>query len=215
MSDQLPANPMADFATRATEHRRPVQRLDGGFLRFNGKSGQWSMGQEEVPVDGEEVIINSPSMMHGYQRWGEVPPAKAFTSVAQPLPAAPEPIDGVDQDGRECTFTARDARQVGGKFVEEDLGQFIFNTDSMGGVERMDELFDAIITKSQDGTPYCFPLVTLESDFYKRSTGKVYKPIFKIVSWCDMDGKPEKVTQKLVDDTPAEEAPTRRRRRRA
>ena len=218
MSDQLPANPMADFASRAATHRQPSTHIEGGFLKFNGKTGEWCIGMEETPVKGEEVIIASPTMMHGYMRWGEVPPAKAFASVAQPYPEKPEPMDGVDYDGKPCTFHAKEARQMTGKFLADDLDQFIFNTDSMGGVERMDQLFDKIILKAGDGTPFCFPVVTLENDWYKRSTGKVFKPVFNIVRWCDKDGKVEtarkqKIEAPVEEEEEAPEPTTRRRRR--
>lgn len=219
MSDQLPANPMAKFVDRAKVNRRPQTRIEGGFLKFNGKTGTWEMGMEETLVAGERIIIASHTMQHGYQRWGELPPAKAFTSVSEELPEKPAPIEGVDQDGREKTFYAEDARAVGGKFEEEDLGQFMFNTSSMGGVENVDKLFDAILLKAAD-SEYCYPVCELDNEWYKRSTGKVYKPVFKIVDWADVNGKIEnlKVAHEAdpVDEQEEEEKsppPARRRRR--
>ena len=225
MSTNLPANPMADFAQRAAVKRAPQTYVEGGYLRFNGKTGDWSVGVDETPVKGEEALINSPAMMHGYMRWGESPPAKAFTSVAQDYPEKPEPIDGVDYDGKPCTFHAKEARQISGKFLADDQDQFIFNTDSMGGVERMDQLFDKILLKASDGTAFCFPLVKLECDWYKRATGKVFKPIFEIVKWCDQNGVPETAADRKLEKKKAvveddveddvEPEPTSRRRRRA
>lgn len=220
MSENLPANPLSDFVTEADKHFTPQTRVEGGYLKFNGKTGEWSMGQEETPVEDEVVLINSTTMEHGYQRWGEIPPAKAFGPINRAKPEAPEPIDGVDQDGKSTTFYPREARMIRGAFLDEDLGQFAYNTDSMGGVERVDELFQMIINKARDNTPYCFPKVRLDSDFYKRATGKVYKPVFTLIEWCDQNGDPEP-KQKLEapaddeDDAPEDDKPTRRRRKRA
>lgn len=227
MSDQLPANPLQSFVGKARDNFRPTTRGAGDFLRFNGKSGQWALGQEEADVTDEELLINSTTMQHGFLRWGEVPPAKEFASIAQPLPPAPEPIEGEDEKGNPTTFQPQKARQVAGKFFADDLGQFVFETSSMGGVENVDKLFDAILVKAES-SPYCFPKVKLTSEWYKRSTGKVYKPVFEILAWCDQNGNPETLGKKQAleskaeaddtsaeDDAPAADNPPRSRRRRA
>jgi len=220
--DNLPANPLSDFVKQAQQHRRPQSRPEGGYLKFNGKTGQWTFGQEDVDVAGEEVLINVQSLQHGYVRWGEIPPAKAFTSISEAYPEKPEPIDGKDFEGRPMRFFADDARQFQGKFLDEGLGQFIYNASNKWHVENVDKLYDAILTKAQDETPYVYPLVELSNEFYKRATGKVYKPVFKIIGWCDVNGNPE--TARIakehapdeVDDKEEgkeEDAPPRRRRR--
>lgn len=217
MSDQLPANPLQDFAKGAAQHRRPQSRIEGGFLSFNGKTGQWSMGQEEIPVDGEQVLVNSTALEHGYMRWGEVPPAKVWAKINQPYPEPPAPIEGVDPEGNTKTFNAVEARQFAGRFEDDDLGQFIFNTSSMGGVENVDKLFDEIIIKAQAQTPYVFPMVKLTNEWYKRATGKVFKPVWEITGWYDMDGNPEtaKIAKQEAPEEPEDdEEPARPRRRR-
>jgi len=215
MSNQLPANPLDGFTTQARINRQPRSHTGGSFLKFNGKTGGYTIGAEELNVDGEQCLIFSPSMMHGYVRWGEKPPAKAYSSIAAPLPEKPEPVQGLDYDDRPKTFKAEDARQFQGKFIDEDLGQFVFETNSMGGVEMVDELFDAILARAEV-SHYCFPLVQLDDTFYKRSTGKVYKPVFNIIEWRDQNGEaedgPKKVEAK-VDEAKQEEEETVTRRR--
>ncbi len=220
MTENLPANPMAKFAAKAEQHRRPKTNLQGGYLNFDGKSGRWTMGQSGEACDGALALVLSDSIQHGYIRWGTKPPDKVFTSVAVSLPTAPEPYEGVDDKGQPRTYNAQDARLFMGKFTgeDDDLGQFIFNSSSMGGVERTDELYDAIIAKSQE-SEYCYPLIELKCDYYTRSTGKVYKPIFKIVQWCNVEGVAETLdkVEKQPEPEPepeVEEAPPARRRRR-
>lgn len=217
MTENLPANPMAKFAAKAEQHRRPKTNLQGGYLNFCGKSGRWTMGQKGEACDGALALVLSDSIQHGFIRWGTKPPDKVFSSVANPLPDAPTPHEGVDDQGRPRTYNAQDARLFMGKFTgeDDDLGQFIFNSSSMGGVERTDELYDAIIAKSQD-SEYCYPLIELRGDYYTRSTGKVYKPIFKVVQWCNVEGEAETLdkVEKLDEPEPEAEAPPARRRRR-
>lgn len=211
-------NPLAKFADDAMQHRRPQSRVEGGYLSFNGKTGEWTMGLEETDVAGEEVLIASQTMQHGYIRWGTKPPAKEFATVNQPYPEAPAPVEGTDYEGRPKTFHGEEARQFTGKFLDEDLGQFVFNTSSMGGVENIDKLFDAIILKSGDGTPFCYPVCRLENEWYKRSTGKIYKPVFEIAHWADINGNQEnaKIAAQDAEEDDQEDAdasPRRRRRR--
>lgn len=222
MTDQLPSNPLARHVDEAQQHRRPQSRANGAFLKFNGKTGDWSLGQEETDVAGAQVLINATKIQHGYVRWGEIPPAKAFTPDWTPYPAKPEPLDGEDYEGKPKTFHAEEARQFEGAFFgdDADLGQFIFNTSSMAGVENTDALYDQMYMQARENPEYVYPLVTLENEWYKRSTGKVYKPVFKIVAWCDVNGKPQSQAAKLEADDepeeeqPEEEQPPRRRRRR-
>lgn len=208
MTDNLPSNPLARHADEAQRYRRPQSRVEGQYLKFNGKTGQWLFGAEEDEVTGSQALINAAKIQHGYIRWGEIPPAKAFTPDWTPYPEKPEPLDGEDMDGNPKTFYAEEARQLEGAFMgdDEDLGQFIFNTSSMGGVEKTDELFDKLYIQAREYPEYTYPVVELTSEFYKRSTGKVYKPVFKVLQWCDTNGKPMTQAKKLADKTSESES---------
>src|SRR6056297_1322686 len=200
MTDQLPSNPLARHVDDAQKYRRPQSRTQGQYLKFNGKTGQWLFGTEETDVADCELLINAQTIQHGYIRWGELPPAKAFSPDWGPYPDAPEPLDGTDIDGRPKTFKPEEARQFSGAFVgeDEDLGQFMFNTSSMAGVEKTDDLFDKIYTQAQTAAEYIYPRIRLSNEFYKRSTGKVYKPVFEVVAWCDVNGNPQTEAAKVT-----------------
>lgn len=191
MTDQLPATAMDDFVALAKKNRKPIVRVDGAFLKFDGKAGRWELGQEGTDVSKDKVIINSASLQHGFVRWGSTPPAKVWASISAPEPTPPDSIEGVDQSGSPTTFFAQAARQFMGKFVDGAQEQFVFNTNSGGGVERSEELYDAILNRAATHPDYCFPIVSLEYDFWTRATGKVYKPVFKIVEWVDVEGNAE------------------------
>jgi hypothetical protein len=225
MTEQLPSNSVKSFVEGAKKHRRPQSGAKGGFLQFNGKSGEWTFGQEEVSVTGESVLVLAESAQHGFIQWGVKPPEKVFASIQDPVPAAPDSVEGPDRDtGEMVTYYPQDARQFMGAFFDEDLGQFQFSTSSMGGVENVDSLFDAIVEKAATGSEFYYPEVELANEFYKRSTGKVFKPVFDIVRWCDVNGNPEDggkskkslpPKQEREDSGEEEEAQPKRRRRRA
>lgn len=225
MGNQLPAN-VGDFVKKAQQHRRSAAFGSGdkAFLKFSGKSGEWLLGKEEDDVKNEIAVINVLATQHGFVRWGEKPPAKVFTPITQPLPTPPENIDGTDPNtGHPRTFTPQDARKLEGKFMDDELGEFIFDTNSMGGVERVDELIDEVMARAGSGSAYIFPKVNLTGDFYKRPDGKVHKPIFEIEAWCNMEGveEGEPVPELEQQDEPEpkqdepepEAKPARRRRR--
>lgn len=224
MTDNLPTAPLEDFIQNAQKHRQSKAHnpITGAILRFNGKTGEWALGADEIDVEGEELLIMTNSLSHGYARWGQERPVTSYSLVTQPLPQPPEPYEGVDQDGKPKTFVAQDARRFFGAFMDEELGQFTFETHSMGGVQRVDELMDEIFLRAVEEPVYLYPRVKLGSDYYKRDTGKVYKPVFEVVAWCDVDGNPMSDTKKIAntpntdtDDEQEEAPPTRRRRRRA
>jgi hypothetical protein len=221
MSEQLPATKGSAFAEAAAQNHQEVAGHDAGFLKFNGKSGQWTFGPDDVDVDNAIVLIQSRLIQQGFIRWGTKPPVKVFSFVASGgMPEAPAPHDGTDQDGNPATFTAQPARQFVGMFCDEDkdLGQFNFNTSSTGGVENVAALYTKIIQKAST-SDFFYPMVMLKDEWYKRSTGKVFKPVFEVLKWCDENGVPEGETKQLASDTESgeteqkEEQPKRRRRR--
>jgi hypothetical protein len=201
MSD-LPATHDDSFAAAANENFTPSQD-SGGFLIFT-KAGEWLFGQDEEPVDGLNVVIMSKMIEQGWIRWGTKPPAKVFARITQPYPDAPSSVEGLDNDGRNTTFNAAQARQFTGVFRGEDLGNFIFNTNSKGGVKAADKLYQAIIAQANKSV-YFFPVVTLTSDSYKHSSyGKIYTPSFVIEKWVDVDGNEEGEAPKKLAEAKAE-----------
>jgi hypothetical protein len=48
MSDNLPTAPLEDFVKNAHKHRESKAHnpISGAILRFNGKTGEWSLGAD-------------------------------------------------------------------------------------------------------------------------------------------------------------------------
>jgi hypothetical protein len=189
----------------------------GGFLKFSGKTGRWEMGKDDEDFDGVEVLINSLQIQHGFVRWGTKPPAKAHTKITQELPEAPDPFDGVDEKGRPKTYHAQPSRVLTGATFDDQQDQFTFETGSMGGVENTDKLIAEIMVKAAD-SQCIFPVVKLGTEYWTRDTGKVYKPVFEIQSWHDIDGNEEGAAPAKLEAAPEEaevvEVPKKKKRTR-
>jgi hypothetical protein len=223
----LPATPGDAFFSAARTNFSGSERMTGNFLRFNGKTGRWTLGKEDIEVDGEQALVAVSTLQHGFLRWGERPPVKVMSSIASPLPVPPEPLEGYE-DGRPKTFTPQHARAFQGRFFDDDLGPFQFETASMGGVECVDSMIKAVLLRAAEESKYIFPRVRLGEDSYSRTTGKVYVPVLQITGWADSDGNLMTSGRKLAKPDPRDEddeetipgdedndpEPPRRRRRR-
>lgn len=215
MSKELAENHDTSFAEAADANFEQASDA-GGYLTFT-KSGEWLMGQDEEPVDGLEVIINGKMLEQGWIRWGTKPPAKEFARIVKPYPEAPASVEGLDNDGRPTTFHAAKAYQFSGIFVEEGMDAFMFNTNSKGGMKQVGSLYREIIGRAKL-SDFFNPKVRLESDSYKHTSyGKIYTPLFEIVSWHNQDGvaegdAPKKLETKAKEPETTEEAPRKRRR---
>jgi hypothetical protein len=193
MSSKFPvtANTTAaieDFAGLATQNRVPeAGGAVGGYLKFSGKTGRWEMGTEAEDFEGVTLFINVLESQHGFIRWGTKEPAKSHSKITQALPQPPAPFDGVDEKGNPKTFYGQASRIISGVTFDDDEDGVIIEVGSMGGVERVDELLNQVMAKAA-GSKYFFPVVTLGHDFYKRSTGKVFKPVFTVVEWRNVEG---------------------------
>jgi hypothetical protein len=224
MSENLPATSNDAILEQAKQHRRPAQR-GGAFLKFNGNTGEWLLGKDEEHVDNCVALINSKMMMHGYAVTCK-PIETVFTLDWEAYPNPPESRMGKDFDGNEQMFHPVEARQVAGRFKDEELGTFMFSHWSMGCVEAMDKMFDAIYTRMAESKEFFYPEVLLEVDSYKHPTrgNKIFTPVLTIQKWCNVDGEAEEEVGKLgTSDEAASEAaesdedapPPPRRRRRA
>jgi hypothetical protein len=210
MSDQFPvaentSSAVTAFAGAAAQNYAPEKpAMAGGFLKFSGKTGAWEMGKEEEDFKGVEALIDSVNIQHGFIRWGTKPPAKNYVVITKPIPTPPLPFDGVDEKGQPKTHFPQPSRVLVGHTNDEHKDAFMLELGSMGGVENIDKLIAEILVKA--GTSICFfPVVVLGSEFYTRATGKVFKPTFKVIQWCDEHGNPEGTVQN-IEAKPAVEA---------
>jgi hypothetical protein len=181
------------------------------FLKMDFETGDWLLGQGQDLVTGEELLVNTPTICHGWILWSGGKPQKSMVSFTQQLPM---PMAAVGTD------SPSEGRSLQGAMVD-DGDPIAFDSNSYGGRKGVDALLGAIKAHAASGSQHLYPKVKLTSESYanKNRGGKlVFNPVFEIVAWCDEDGNQEDGAAPQVEDktaeAPAEEAPTRQRRSR-
>jgi len=197
------------------------------FIRFDFESGEFDVGRERDDITGDEVLVNTASIKHGWILWSGGRPTKSFVPFNQAIPVAPEPVfKGKNQNGQDEFDYPSEGRSFEGALYED--GQMVqFDTSSYGGRKGIDTLLGHIKQKAALGGDYLYPLVQLTSESYanaKRGGKLTFNPVFKIVAWCNEDGEKEPEQAEAIaaqpeqqgDEEPvAEEQPKRRRRKAA
>lgn len=214
----------------------------GGANTFDGRellkmvrqTGEWVFGQNGTPVgDDERIAVNPYSFQHGYICWvGGEPVGEVMMPITSPLPdmstldvhmLPAEPKKGLPERPASWDFQLRfDAE------LEADGTELLYKVTSQGGKQAVQTLTSAIVARAGSNPEAFVPIIVLANDSYKHGTyGLVWKPIFNIVDWVDMDGLGADAEEEVDDDTvdqfaedepPADEPPpapaTARRRRR-
>ena len=198
------------------------------FMKFDFMSGRYTFGRESEDITGAEMVVNFTTMTHGWTVWANNKPTKASAHFTQPLPPRISAVGG-----NEPT----ESRSFTGRFLDDDEAELEFSTNSHGGRQGADKLRAEIKLRASAGEKaFLFPIVELTSESYANAKqgGKLtYNPVFKIVGWVDSQGleaeeaksiaapkpktrakaKPEPAVE--VEEEVVEEAPVRKRRRRA
>lgn len=200
-----------ELATALQQSKITETPAGGGtnYLRFAFETGEYFIGKDNDEVTGDEVLINTQSIKHGWILWSGGKPKKSFVPFTQDLPMPMEPI-GEDQPA--------EGRSIMGAFLP-DGEPFQFDTSSYGGRKAIDQLLSQIQAKAATGSDYLYPKCRLDSESYQTTKGKkrtIFNPFLTIIGWCDMNGTPEGDTPEAIEDNSAEEAaaPVTRRRRR-
>ena len=188
------------------------------FLKMDFESGEWLLGQDGDIVTGDEVLVNTTTIQHGWILWSGGRPNKAFVGFTQPLPIA---MDSIGDD------TPSEARSFQGALIDD--GEMLsFDTNSYGGRKGVDVLLGKIKAHSAEGSKHLYPKVKLTSESYansKRGGKLTHNPVFEIVAWCDNEGNEEGAAPTQIAaqsdaepdaeaDAPAEEPKKRQRRKR-
>lgn len=207
-----------------------------GYLSF-GKDGKWSFGKNTA-VDGERVVLNITTLKSGYVCWTNYDPKERRKNEKLGEEMRLTTMGGVDPSTLpDLGWEWKQQQSVEGRFLDGDREEFNYTASSLGGLEAMTTVIDAILGRIEDGEQvYLFPVVVLSSDWYEhRQYGKTYKPVLEIEAWADVDGviegakaaskRVEKAaeTTRHADPEPEQEAeperdegeepPVRRRRR--
>ncbi len=194
---------------------QPTAAGSGGkaFMKFDFKSGDFLFGRDAEDITGEEIVVNTASINHGWVVWANGTPRKVTASFVEPLPMAPEPIEG-NQPTESRGFEAR--------FEDDADTVLIFESNSFGGRKGVDSLLSEIQSRSAKGeVQYLYPVVKLTSESYKAKQGNtIHNPVFEVVGWMDQEGnRAGAATTAAIgndeDDTEEDSAQPMRRRRRS
>jgi len=172
------------------------------------KAGIWVFGADQTEVEADSTwAVNPFSFVHGFIAWGDgAVLGERMVPVSQPLPEVPPAPAGAVK-GWESQI-GLSLKCLSG----EDEGMEVrYTTTSVGGKKAVQQLAVALAGQVETNQDKPVPVVKLKKDHYShKQYGKIYTPIFEVITWMGMDGEAPKVA-----DTPAIEAPAGRRRRAA
>lgn len=182
---------------------------DGVAILKMDKTGHWVFGADQTEVeDGSTWAVNPFSFVHGYIAWGDGEVlAEKMVPVNEPLPEV-DPAPPQAKRGWELQVG------MGLKCLSgEDEGLEVrYSVTSVGGKRAVQKLALDIAAQVETDQSKPVPTVKLKKDHYThKSYGRIFTPVFDIVSWMGLDGKQDDAPP--ADAAPATEAaPTRRRR---
>tara|TARA_R100001530_G_scaffold13727_6_gene12578 strand:- start:121 stop:885 length:765 start_codon:yes stop_codon:yes gene_type:complete len=176
------------------------------FLKMDFETGEWLLGRDQDIVTGDEILVNTSTIQHGWILWSGGRASKLMTAFNRPIPTPmASQGDAHPKEGR--TFQGA---------MMDDGEPLAFETNSFGGRKGVDVLLGAIKLHAATGSKFLYPKVKLASESYlekKHKNAMVFNPVFQIVAWCDEDANEEQAVAAQVTDQ-SEAAPKTRRNRR-
>ena len=200
--------------TRSTSARADFLRMD--------KSGDWYYGTDDTPIeDSDRLYVHPMGSVHGWQCWADTDldgvKADLLGSVVaptyEPLPDHPEEVP---KNGRAWT-------EMRGLSLMLDGKPLTYTTTSLGGLDAVAALGNALRDQYREDPTKMVPVVQLTNDNYKhKKYGKTYVPVFKVVKWVAEPPKAEaaeapakKPAAKKAAPAPAKKAAAKTTRARA
>ena len=200
---KLPSVQNLSTALRSLEHE--VGGSGMAILKMD-KTGHWVFGADQTEVEDDSTwAVNPFSFVHGYIAWGEGDVlGEKMVPVADPLPEVDAPPPNAKR-GWELQVGLSLKCMSG-----DDKGlEVTYNVTSVGGKRAVQKLALDIAAQVEKDQTKPVAVVRLKKEHYThKSYGRIYTPIFEIVSWVGLDGQAD---EQSVSE-PATDAPTRRRR---
>jgi hypothetical protein len=198
VSNKTPAGLPADYGAQLLKGvaSSPLQSSGGGggvpLLRMERGNGAWVHGAASEKVEaGAMLAVNPLSFAHGWVNWiqgtnggksrkvGEV-----MGPMTQDAPPCPDPVEGHPYSPQAA---------FGLKFLNgKDEGlEVVFRSPSMGGTEAALALVQTFQRHyaTDEGKHFPCPVIELRNTNYRHASyGLIYKPVFEVVGWADMNG---------------------------
>jgi hypothetical protein len=169
-------------ASRSSHGGMPLLKMVKGV-------GNWVVGKNETSAEpGAQWAANPFSAAHGYISWAQEGPAKKLGEQMVPVTVAKPaalPTTGTPWDDQ----MAINLKCLNGR----DRGlEVTFKSSAKGGIDAVVDLLEAVGRRIDIGARDFVPIVTLEHETYPHQQfGKIFKPVFAVVGWADMQGGTE------------------------
>jgi hypothetical protein len=210
MTDDLKDKPGSALIPAATRELAPeaVDGLDayaktgapawfGELLKFNGKTGEWSAGKDNLPIEqGRMLAAVVPEMLAGHVLWmdGELAdqswvPAFQFNPREHRASLGNQDEDLWPKDEKG---DPTDPWKEGVMLPMVDPAtreEFTFSSSSVGGVRATKRLTSTYVKQMKaapETTRGCVPIVALGSNSYQhtdKKRGTIYNPAFEGMDW--------------------------------
>lgn len=206
MSTELTTNlAPTDFVEQAKAFEATAPRVSGNsmpIMRMLKADGSWVYGADSTEVEEDaEWAIPPDSLAQGFIAWhaGKVE-GERMATFGKPA-VDPSSLPEVKaKNGWE--------EQVGFGLVcltgEDEGTKAVFKTNTKGGTEAWNNVFDAIKARAVAGKPFT-PRVRLTNSSYQHAEyGRIYKPIFEVVGWV---GDEDEDVAQIEDEAPKRRKP--------
>jgi hypothetical protein len=176
------------------------------------KTGHWVFGADQTEIEDDSLwAVNPFSFVHGFIAWGDgTVLAEKMVSVSEPLPEV-----GPAPDGAKRGWEMQIGMSLACTNGEDEGMQARYTVTSVGGKRAVQGLAMAIADQADKNPDSPVPLVNLKKEHYQhKSYGRIYTPVFDIVSWKSLDGvsSDAAVDADEHDEEAEQAAPVRRRR---
>ena len=171
------------------------------------KTGHWVFGAEATEIEDDSTwALNPFSFVHGYIAWGDGEVlGEIMSPVHEPMPelteCPPKAKRGWEKQlGLEITCISGADKGIVCKFA----------TTSVGGLRAVAALGILLSEQIEKDDEKPVAVLSLGSEYYiHKSYGKVYTPIFDVISWDTMDvaqaGEPQGELEYEEEEVPKEE----------
>lgn len=168
-----------DFASQAAAG-------DGQFLRY-GKDGKWTLSADDVEVEPDsQWAVNPLSIVTGFTAFD-----KDNNKQGEEMSGlADAPVSHADLPNVNAPWKPQVGVTLKCLSGEDEGEQCKIYLCSTGGLKAMSALIDEIGKKIDAEDESCVAIITLDTSSYKHPKwGKIYEPVFTIVSWTSIDGE--------------------------
>jgi len=217
----IPQTPPPAQLAAYDKYSRSAGGFYGDLLKFSGKTGEWTAGQQSVEIPlGTQLVAIIPEMLVGYVQWkdGElVEQALVPLTPEYDAKALRETLGDTDReewprnDDGELEDPWKEAALLPMKNLATGA-EYTFSTSSVGGCRAVKQLVGAYskqIQAAPETTAGHLPVIELGASSYKhqkKERGTIYNPVLLGVDWVpasEIANKPRQHPLPLNEPAPA------------